>query len=416
MKTIVFIGTNKSGSSREAMKAAERMGYITVLLTDKDKFMQQRTEFPDVHEMMFSDFTKKHLIQCMLELELQGKEITGILSFIESYVHIASELSDEWGIASFSTDAIRKMENKIETQHMLDGTALMPFDVYYPENSLTMFLNRYKHGKRIVKSPASTEEDVLVANDLTELERSIQHLSNKHPDQPVFIEEYQDGPQYLVETIIDAGMVHIIAVVKQEFAEEKPFSVTDYSLQKGLERDFYERLYEYINSVIKAFPITKGACHLKLKFVHGEWKLIEVSPRISGGAMNAMIEKAYGINLVEQTIRLYLGETPQLTKQWERNIHTHYVTINASGQLLKVTGRKRAARCKGVEEIYIKPKKGMIVSSGKRYAYAIAKGDTAEQAKINAQTAAKELQFYLEEGRNDDNWNALTSERSNNRV
>lgn len=31
MKTIIFINSNKNGSSREAIKAADKMGYFTIL-------------------------------------------------------------------------------------------------------------------------------------------------------------------------------------------------------------------------------------------------------------------------------------------------------------------------------------------------------------------------------------------------
>jgi hypothetical protein len=55
LKTIVFIGTNKSGSSREAIKAAEKTGYFTVLFTNNEKQVQQRKEYTDVHEMIFID-------------------------------------------------------------------------------------------------------------------------------------------------------------------------------------------------------------------------------------------------------------------------------------------------------------------------------------------------------------------------
>ncbi len=55
MRTIVFMDTHKSGSSREAIQAAERMGYYTVLLTNRSKLLEQREEFPDVHEMISVD-------------------------------------------------------------------------------------------------------------------------------------------------------------------------------------------------------------------------------------------------------------------------------------------------------------------------------------------------------------------------
>jgi hypothetical protein len=53
MQTIIFLGSNKSGSSREALKAAKILWYFTVLLTDREKWIkQQRKEFTDVHQMI----------------------------------------------------------------------------------------------------------------------------------------------------------------------------------------------------------------------------------------------------------------------------------------------------------------------------------------------------------------------------
>ena len=57
MKTIIFIGTNKSGSSREAIQASERLGYYTVLLTNNEKQMRQRREYIDIHEMILVNIT-----------------------------------------------------------------------------------------------------------------------------------------------------------------------------------------------------------------------------------------------------------------------------------------------------------------------------------------------------------------------
>ena len=42
MKSIIFIGTNKSGSSREGIKAAKQMGFYIHLLTDRKKYLDQR--------------------------------------------------------------------------------------------------------------------------------------------------------------------------------------------------------------------------------------------------------------------------------------------------------------------------------------------------------------------------------------
>lgn len=45
MNTIIFIETNKSGSSREAIKAAEELNFFTVLLTEKKDFLKSVVHF-----------------------------------------------------------------------------------------------------------------------------------------------------------------------------------------------------------------------------------------------------------------------------------------------------------------------------------------------------------------------------------
>jgi len=402
VQTIVFIGTNRSGSSREAIRTADRMGYLTVLLTNRYTFLQQRTAFPDVYEMIYSNLRKENVISCLKKMNNRNEKIAAILSFMDSYVYLASELSDEWGISSFSTEAIRLMENKIYTREVLKHSFSPGFDVFYPKDSFKHFLKRQSEKNNlIVKLPESTgSKDVMLADNESSLKYNINKLSKLHRNQPILVEERLDGPQYLVEVLVDKGVVHIIAVVKQYFSKVSPFVVTGYSIVQEHQGDFYQKLYDDVSSIIHAFNMRKGACHLELRFVEGEWKLIEVNPRISGGAMNAMVEEAFGINLAEQTIRLRLGQTPHLTRQYTKHVFTHYLTVHKTGQLLKVTGREEAENQAGVTQVYIKPRKGMImrppIAMGNRYGYVMATGETEKEAKQTAQIAAKKIKFHIE--------------------
>lgn len=128
--------------------------------------------------------------------------------------------------------------------------------------------------------------------------------------------------------------------------------------------------------------------------------MIELNPRISGGAMNRMIEEAYGIHLMEETMKLFIGEEMNLNRRHENPIYTHYITVNAYGTLLKVTGKNKAMKYEGVREVYVKPRKGTFmtppISMGSRYGYVIASGDSAAKAKRNAIAAAEGIKFYIE--------------------
>jgi biotin carboxylase len=403
MRTIVFIETNKSGSSREAIKAAERLGFFTVLLTNRQKFVHQRTEFPEVHQMILvelsnNDEIKKNLIK----LQKQGKQIKGIFSFVHSYVHVAAVLSEEFCSSVVSTDSILKMENKVLTRELLKGHPNSPhYTLYKPDDfPLENFINQANdYLPLILKSPTSAgSKDVLVANNENQLKLAMQELLKRN--EQILLEEYLKGPQYLIEVLVHNGKVHIVAIIEQQITFFQRFIVTGYSLLPDIGQRMYYSILDTVNSILKAFEMKNGACHLEMRLVNGVWKLIEINPRISGGAMNRIIEVGFGINLVEETIQLMLGNEPRLTRKHSKYVYAHYLTVDSRGKLNKVTGKELASQFPGVEEVYIKPRQGQIVrpplSMGDRCGYVLASSYVKTEAKRMAIRAASRVNFYLD--------------------
>ncbi|MHA4261705.1 ATP-grasp domain-containing protein [Bacillus cereus] len=406
MDTIVFIETNKSGSSREAIKAAEKLNFFTVLLTKKTKFINERTIFPDVHQMILTDINDyDNIITIIRKLNKSGKNIKGIFSFIDPYVYVAARLSEKFCSNIVSTKAIHHMENKILTRNVLKDLPIsLNYSIYKPTESLSSFFkkNNKINFPLIVKSPKSTgSKDVLLVKNKDQLILSIQSLLKKLPNEEILLEEYIDGPQYLVEILVQDGKVHIIAVIEQEITFFERFIVTGYSLLGRVEKRLYNSLFNAINSVIHAFNMKNGACHLELRRIDNVWKLIEINPRISGGAMNDIIEVGHGINLVRETIRLMLGNKPSLIKKHYKYVYAHYLTVKSTGKLIRVTGKNRSSKYPGVEKVFIKPKKGTTLkpptSMGHRCGYVLAAADLKAEAKKIALEAAKEISFEIQE-------------------
>jgi biotin carboxylase len=402
MRTIVFIETNKSGSSREAIKAAERLGYFTVLFTNKQIFIQQRTEFPDVHQMTLVEISNyDELKKNISKLQEQGKQITGIMSFVDPFVHVAAALSEEFCSSVVSADPILKMENKVLTREVLEGLPITShYEIYTPEYSLENFIEHAtNHLPLIVKSPTSAgSKDVLLANNENELKLAIQKLLKKN--ELILLEEYLEGPQYLVEVLVHNEIAHIVAIIEQQISFSERFIVTGYCLLPYMEQSLYDGILESVGSVVKAFQMKNGAFHVEMRLVNGLWKLIEINPRIAGGAMNQIIKVGYGINLVEETIQLMLGNEPNLTKKHSKFVYAHYLTVDSRGKLIKVKGKERSSRYPGVEEVYIKPRQGQIlrppVSMGDRCGYILASSGNKEEAKRIARNAASKIHFHLD--------------------
>lgn len=400
---MIFIETTKNGSSREAVKTAARLGFYTVLFTEKEKLLQQRKEFPDIMQMVhFNKMTENLIRQQIIELQEQGKIIKTIISFVDPFVSLAAQLSNELCKSNISVKALKIMEDKTETRRALKENATTPiFEVFQPVDNITTFVKKEHKFPLIVKSPMSkASKDVYLVKNRFELRKIMKKFLRIYPDQQILLEEYLDGPQYLVEVLVHKGKINIVAVFKQEITKELKFIVTGYAVQLNVKDDLYKKLSSTVESIMNDLKVANAACHLEIRNVNGNWKLIEINPRISGGAMNRMIEEAFGINLVEETIKLYLGDEPNVDRKHEKHLYTHYITINSVGRLLKVTGKKRAANEPGVREVYIKSRKKAVIrppiSMGHRYGYVMATGETLDEAKENALNAFKKIKFYIE--------------------
>ena len=143
------------------------------------------------------------------------------------------------------------------------------------------------------------------------------------------------GDQYLVEVLVTNWKVLIGAIIKQEITKGKRFIVTGYGVLAEVPSYIEESLLDVIETIVSLLEFKNGAFHLEIRLTEDGWKLIEINPRISGGAMNKMIQAAFGYSLVEETIKMLAGEEPSLEKRTSHYIFTQYVILENKGYFRK---------------------------------------------------------------------------------
>lgn len=404
MKTIVFIGSNEFGTSKEALTIAKEMGYFVVLFTDKSKLMTNNHGFSEVNQIIFMKnlMDEQQVIDHITKLKEEGKHICACLSFIDPFVSYAARISKSVGLARISVDSLYLMENKIKVREKLANLPITPFYIaFHFGDSPKVFEMKYKeHFPLIVKPPISNgSKDVLFVNSIEMLDDALILLQKKHPKSSLLIEEYLLGPQFLAEIVVYNNKITVVGIIAQEVIYNGRFIVIGYKFPARVNTDDYKNLCQSISSIVEQTGLTNGSCHVEMKLVQGEWKLIEINPRMSGGVMNRIIEEGTGINLVKEIIKMYLGEEPTLIETRKQYVYARYLTIGSRGKLLKVTGKELALMHDGVKYVYIKPLKGKILSNpysmGNRYACIIAASESEEKAEAIALASAKEIKFYL---------------------
>jgi biotin carboxylase len=333
----------------------------------------------------------------------EGKNVDCFISFLDEYVYLAALLTNIICNTPLTLEPLKIMTDKILTRRFLSGKNYTPFFKVLSspetiENEVNELIDQFP---LIIKSPQSNgSKDVLLVENIWEWKRGVKQLLRKNSDSPILVEEYLEGPQYLIEVMVFHSTITIVAIVEQEITKGERFIITGYSICPKLLLEQLPGLKETVYSIIEDFQFRNGTCHLEMKLTNKGWRLIEINPRMAGGAMNRMIEEAFGVNLAEQTIKLFAGKVPDLIRRQEKAIYAQYLIVSAIGKLLKVSGCDSAEEQAGVIEVYTKAATGQIVtpprSMGQRYGYVLAAADSKSQARKCAIKGAQQIQFYLQ--------------------
>ena len=275
------------------------------------------------------------------------------------------------------------MEDKITTRLALQNNqATCKFELISTGQYKPSILNY----PIIMKNPISNgSKDIYYVENESEFQIALKKLPKRKHGKQILAEEFVEGPQYVIEVVVVDAIPIIVAVIQQEIIQDYTFIVTAYDVIMEMDEANYRSLWKTVTSIIHEIGLHHGTCHFEMRHSPNGWKLIELNPRISGGAMNRMIEEAFGINLVQETIKLYLGEEPDLIRKKQQAVHTSYITVNNPGYLVEIDGVEQAASCPGVVDVQVKPSIGTTMmpplSMGYRYGYVMAIGESSRRGK-----------------------------------
>jgi biotin carboxylase len=400
VKSVVFIETNRYGSSMEGMITAGKLGYDVHLITAKKRYLEER--IPELNAVHFiADLKEENLKKTITEIKRE-KDVSLIISFVDPFVSLAAKMNRFFCGGNIDNGALSIMENKILFRSHLSRLQYSPnYDIIHDHTPLNSLYIKLKESYPIVlKSPSSSgSRDVYFIHSETHLKNRIKFLKRKKPNEDLLIEEYLEGPQYIVEAIVYNGEIQIAAIIEQEITKQFKFIVTGYSISPIMDKEAVDGIVEVTKAILEELKLENGNCHLELRNVNGTWKLVEINPRISGGPVNNLIEHAYGFNYTEQIINLYMGKKPVIESQWNHFVHAHLFTVDQVGKLVKMTGLEEAQKAQGIIDIFIRAEPGQILSPplsmGHRYGYVIAKGRTKDEARSLALSASKKVKFEL---------------------
>jgi len=207
----------------------------------------------------------------------------------------------------------------------------------------------------------------------------------------VLAEEYVSGREISVETMSHGGEFHVVAITDKLTTGPPGFVELGHVVPCELDERTAAVVRETARRGVEALGIECGPTHTEMKIDGERVVIIEIGARLGGDRITShLVPLATGVDLVEASIRVALGEEPDLTPTLDRAAAIRYMQP-PPGRVRTVRGARTAREMPGVVDLDVEVGPGDTVSevrsSGDRPAWVIAVGEGASEAIARAESA-----------------------------
>jgi argininosuccinate lyase len=152
-----------------------------------------------------------------------------------------------------------------------------------------------------------------LAEAYAEQEAFPRNFRDQPREQMHLLEEYLTGTELSVEACAVDGEITVIGITDKSVTGWPHFIEDGHMFPADLDETTAEAIVDFTRRVLVAVGHDHGMCHTEIKLSPHGPRLIEINPRMAGNYIIELIQHVTGINMIDSTISLALGERPKLT-------------------------------------------------------------------------------------------------------
>lgn len=391
---LVMVESNTTGTGRLFCAAAHRLGYQPVMFTRDPARYPYVAEDGIPHQVL--DTTD---LQALLQAgERLGGRIAGVTSSSEYSVGIAGAFARELGLPHQDPDAVAVCRDKNAQRKRLSEAGLPGPRFTAARTPREAVSAAADIGFPVVVKPVAGSGSIGVRLCTTgsEVSAAAGHiLETDHrelalpPQHSVLVEEYLDGPEYSVEVL----GTQVVGVTRKHLGPEPYFVEIGHDFPAQPAEQEREALADAALAALRALGLGDGPAHVELRLTAAGPRVVEVNPRLAGGMIPRLVQEAYGVDMILQTVAGAAGMTTPVEPTRGGAAAIRFLVPQTAGRLTWVGGLEEAKRLPGVVEAVLNCHVGQDVVPGRsfrdRLGFVIAAAADAGTAAARA-TAARD--------------------------
>lgn len=400
-RVVLFVESNTSGTGRLFVRTARAMGFRPVLVTarpEKYAYLSQEGA-PEV--IVVPRVDEDELYGLVHGRFAGGGEVAGITSSSEYFVATAAALAARFGLPGPDAESVRAARDKSRQREVLSAGGV-PTPAFRVATSATdAVLAAREIGAPVVVKPVGGSGSVGVkacGSDAEAGEHAAALLSrgSGEEERRVLVEALVTGPEFSVEVF--SGRV--VGITRKHLGRPPFFVEAGHDYPAAVPADVARALRDTVTRATALLGLGWGPLHWELRVHGGEAFPIEVNPRLAGGFIPELVRHAQGIDLIRETLRLVVGQAPELEPRRHRHASIRFLFAPGPGRLAAVEGTDQARAGEGVVDValYRSPGEELTVEGDfrDRIGHVVACADGSDAASSAAERARDAVSIRVE--------------------
>lgn len=331
--------------------------------------------------------------------------IDGIITLASDMpMQTVAAVCQDMGLVGISSETALKATNKAIMRDSLKEFGV-PIPLYYRTIGIEEFrmaVERVRNrGCQCIIKPAdnSGSRGVDLLDNDSDLDQAYEYAMKYSRSGELVVEEFMDGPEVSVETLAIDGKVNIIQITDKLTTGAPYFVEMGHSQPSQLDVEIKRKICEVTVAANQAIGISNGPSHTEIKITSSGPKIVELGARLGGDCITThLVPLSTGIDMVEATIRIAIGEKPSLNLMKKNGSAIRYFETGI-GTVQRICGIEQARSIPGVIQITIVHGEGeqigIIKSSVDRAGFVITQAESVQEAVTLAECVKSNIVFDI---------------------
>jgi len=343
------------------VQAARRLGLHPIALaTDSTQYDYLAAESIEAIKVDTNNFDALMHVISRLRATYDIAGIIGMGGLYESRHVTVAKLCRHFALPGPNPASIERCSDKFAQRQFL-AQAGVPMPAYrLARNATDVERSAAEVGWPVILKPSegSGSSGVRLCRDADELaEHTTYLLGGRYPwrsSPKMLVEEFAQGAFYDVVTMGNS----VVAIGAANFTRPPHFVPCQSIFPAQLTEGEHKRIADVSLNCLRALDLGWGPANIEFRWTERGPVVLEVNARIPGWTTPRLIQLAYGVDIINEHIKLIIGNECDLSTRHSHAAIAQFLVPDRDGILAAIDGTSRAAAEPGIVEIRLYVEEG----------------------------------------------------------